>query len=128
VNTPWGPSQTAEEILPGVTEVTTAGHGGIALSMERFKAMPQVLRDWRSSYSPRGWYEEYCDWIVPVLAFAAEFVEAGQEARVRAAVKRAGWLRDHFGPEVRQFAQEVHRDLRLAEGLSGKITTLVSKG
>lgn len=53
--TPWGSAQYAEEVVPGIVSVGTAGHGGVKLSPERNAAIPAPLRN-RS-----GWYEEDCE-------------------------------------------------------------------
>ena len=52
--TPWGPVQTYHKIAEGVWSVSTAGHGGIWLSDERTKELP----DHYKSYAGDPWHEE----------------------------------------------------------------------
>jgi len=77
VQTPWGPSQTATEIAPGIIAYTTASHGGYWLSPERIASMPKCLRDFVPFGGPQSgpgrWYEEDCDWAVVALAFPQFF-------------------------------------------------------
>ncbi len=67
MNSPWGPVQHQRIIAPGITQVSTAGHGGILLSPERQNAMPAALRRLHASY------EEDCEWALVALAFPDEF-------------------------------------------------------
>lgn len=62
MQTPWGPSQTVKTIIPGITHVTTASHGGILVSPEYQKKIPIYMR------SNDGWYEEDCQWSIPYVA------------------------------------------------------------
>lgn len=64
--TPWGPAQSAEEIAPGISSVTCAGHGGYKLSPERNKMIPPSLR------SSSGWYEEDTEWAKVGAIFPGE--------------------------------------------------------
>ncbi|RNJ62816.1 MAG: hypothetical protein EDM03_09255 [Porphyrobacter sp. IPPAS B-1204] len=64
----WGAPQTATQILPGVWEIQTSGHGGMLLSDQRQSAMPKALRLDGPSY------EEDVDWALVVLAFDDEFM------------------------------------------------------
>ena len=45
IHTPWGWSQDTEELTVGVWRVSTAGHGGLKLSRERWYSLPDVVRD-----------------------------------------------------------------------------------
>jgi len=40
-STPWGLSQTARQLTPGIMIYSTAGHGGIHLSPARMAALPR---------------------------------------------------------------------------------------
>jgi len=53
--TPWGSADWVEQFGPGVTSVSTAGHGGLKLSTERNAVIPPALRN------ANGWYEEDCE-------------------------------------------------------------------
>ena len=44
MHTPWGYSQDIEELTEGVLRVSTAGHGGLQLSRERWDAIPAAVR------------------------------------------------------------------------------------
>ena len=45
MHTPWGPPQDIEELAEGVWRVSTASHGGLKLSRERWNALPACVRD-----------------------------------------------------------------------------------
>jgi hypothetical protein len=59
-HSPWGSIQHVTVLADGVWSVDTAGHGGLKLSRERQARMPEYMR--RSA----GWYEEDCEWSLPV--------------------------------------------------------------
>lgn len=65
--TPWGTADHVTDIAPGITSVSTPGHGGVKLSPARNAVIPPAYRE-RS-----GWYEEDCEANIPVLHFADEF-------------------------------------------------------
>jgi hypothetical protein len=67
-STPWGPSQTSHRISRGVTLYTTARHGGLHVSPTVLKTFPEPYRSFQSVYAPSNWYEEDCDWAIPVCA------------------------------------------------------------
>lgn len=77
-STPWGPAQTVEELKPGIWHVTTASHGGIVISDGRLGTLPPEAR--QTKYSQNGWFEEDCDWAIPVWFFRGEFKEADVQA------------------------------------------------
>lgn len=70
--TPWGDTNFAIEVADGIAIVQTSSHGGVNLSAERNRAIPQPLR--RSN----GWYEEDCEAHIPHYYFADEFSSDGQ--------------------------------------------------
>lgn len=76
-STPWGESQTEQEIAPGITFYSTASHGGYHLTDERVAEMPKALRDFVPFGGPQAgpgrWFEEDCDWAVVALAFPQHF-------------------------------------------------------
>ena len=45
MHTPWGWSQDVEELAEGVLRVSTAGHGGLKLSLGRWASLPRAVRD-----------------------------------------------------------------------------------
>jgi len=79
IHTPWGMSQSIETIAEGMEFISCAGHGGIRLSA----ALNSQVPDWLKSLTFNrqgfnGWYEEDCDWCIPVILFARQ---AGRWAR-----------------------------------------------
>ena len=68
--TPWGTAQAVRMIAPGIGEVTTAGHGGIKLSAELNRGMPDCMR------RKGGWYEEDVDWALVYAVYAEEIQKA----------------------------------------------------
>lgn len=72
METPWGRSQEVDEIAPGITWVSTAGHGGIKLSDARRMEMPQHIRELQT-FAGGNWYEEDCDAALVVIAFPQYF-------------------------------------------------------
>lgn len=65
-STPWGPAQESHRMAPGVISYSTARHGGIHLSPSVNELVPDYMR------LPSGWYEEDCDWAIPVIALAGK--------------------------------------------------------
>ena len=97
-SSPWGSVQGGEEIAPGIVSVWTSSHGGILLSSERLKAMPEALKriGERSAYhSGQGWFEEDCEWSAVALAFPAafEFDDERRSSRNYAEIARATMAR-----------------------------------
>lgn len=72
METPWGPSQQVETIAPGIVSVSTAGHGGLKLSAERWARVAQLFPN-QGKYAPDGWLEEDCDWALAALAWPELF-------------------------------------------------------
>ena len=71
--TPWGYSDDAEEIAPGIHFYGTPSHGGYWLSAERYREMPNHLK--ACSVTKNQWFEEDCSWCAVVLAFPQYFDE-----------------------------------------------------
>jgi len=71
-HTPWGwiKEDDFETIVDGIQSVSTPSHGGIKLSRERNAQVPDYMR------CKSGWYEEDCNWAIPVCVFAEEFSKA----------------------------------------------------
>lgn len=63
----WGKIDFAGELVPGIWAVSTPSHGGLILSDERQRAMPDALR------LESNEYEHDCDWSLVYLAFESEF-------------------------------------------------------
>lgn len=72
-HTPWGPPQHQEAITPGVTRVSTAGHGGYHVDASTVGTMPPALAAFHTFAGGDGcggrWFEEDEDWCVVALAF-----------------------------------------------------------
>ena len=81
-HTPWGAADRVTTIAPGITSYSTAGHGGINLSVERIAQMPDELRALKPWAGP-GWYEEDCDWQRVALSFPLDFDLASVASAVR---------------------------------------------
>ena len=58
MHTPWGPPQDIEELAEGVLRVSTASHGGLKLSRERWAEIPAAVR--RTMFTPT-FAEEDCE-------------------------------------------------------------------
>ena len=58
--TPWGEAQPEgnKEIAAGVTQVSTASHGGLRFSPERWASLPSEVRE---TFMHPGWAEEDCE-------------------------------------------------------------------
>lgn len=88
---PWGPVQHSKRLADGVWSVSTSGHGGIWLSNERVAELhelmgysyPTFCRDYQ-------WYEEDCDWVMPVIAFRIQDSYENACKQLRSMSKR--WL------------------------------------
>lgn len=77
MRTPWGIAQTAEQVAPGITEVTTAGHGGIKLSPILNALVPEFMR------IEDGWYEEDVNWAIVATVFPLAFGTRAREGAKR---------------------------------------------
>lgn len=80
MRTPWGESQHSQELAPGITAHSTAGHGGIKLSKELNAKVPDYLRQ------KGGWYEQDVNAAIVVAVFS-EFFTADQAAIARKTLK-----------------------------------------
>lgn len=60
MHTPWGEADHVEHVAPGVMQVSTPSHGGLYVDHIRNQKIPAALR------RDDGWYEEDCDWAIPV--------------------------------------------------------------
>ena len=58
---PWGVVQHGEKLSDGVYAVSTASHGGIKCYPKANVRIPAIFR------ANDGWYEEDCDWAIPVI-------------------------------------------------------------
>lgn len=75
--TPWGESQQATDIAPGITFHSTASHGGFYLYAETNKKIPHRFKSSTvNAQGMRGWYEEDCDAAIVIYFFKEYFSEA----------------------------------------------------
>jgi hypothetical protein len=76
-HTPWGPPQQQEAVAPGITRISTAGHGGYHVEAAAVSAMPPALAAFETFAGGDGcggrWFEEDEDWCVVALAFPRLF-------------------------------------------------------
>jgi hypothetical protein len=73
-HTPWGTTQSAKELAPGIISYVTASHGGIWLDAAHRKAL-NYHKSWLGTDE---WWEEDVDWAVPYVAFRNEIQAQGQ--------------------------------------------------
>ena len=71
--TPWGQADGAEVLAEGIISYSTPSHGGIWLSAERQKRMPDIDNFLHS----KQWWEEDCDWAIPYVVFADDIQRHG---------------------------------------------------
>ena len=90
-HTPWGWSQDIEELAEGVWRVSTAGHGGLKLSRERWDELPDLVRD---TFLNPTFAEEDCE--EPI---ARTLLGLGNERERELALKIAGYF-DRYAPAL----------------------------
>lgn len=74
--TPWGRADHVEELASGIFLYLNASHGGIWLSPERRKKLKDIpFKNWLGSGT---WFEEDCDWSLPVWFFRWEIYNKNQ--------------------------------------------------
>lgn len=76
-SSPWGRIQHAIEIVPGMWQVHTAGHGGMKIDRAHMRLVPDYMQS--TGYSSGGWYEEDSDWCIPFVVFEGEIRAGGNE-------------------------------------------------
>jgi len=64
---PWGAIDHVTVRAPGIAEVSTPGHGGVKLDRSRNAKVPASVR------RKGGWYEEDCEYAIPVIVFPEAF-------------------------------------------------------
>lgn len=94
---PWGTVDQVHLVAEGIWSVSTAGHGGLKLDAGRNSKVPQYMR------SPGGWYEEDCEWSIPVVVHGASF----PEELVKKALET---LRNWFPDQYQAYTGESPRD------------------
>lgn len=71
MQTPWGAADSATNLISNLGSVSTPGHGGMRVGPERNALIPAYMRE------DSGWYEEDCDWAIPVAVFEEELLACG---------------------------------------------------
>ena len=89
MRTPWGESDSVEEIAPGIFFCGTPSHGGFHIAsnlLYRIRPTWQTYaRKW--SGSPQ-WYEEDCAYALVVIEFPEHFTDS----QIEAAERTRKWL------------------------------------
>lgn len=80
IHTPWGQSQTVDELAPGILSVSTAGHGGIRMDDNRVKQFHKAF----PSFTPftgqtSRFLEEDCDMLLAFILWGDEMKWFGPE-------------------------------------------------
>ena len=91
MHTPWGYPQDIEELAEGVWRVSTASHGGLKLSRERWEELPDLVRD---SFLTPTYAEEDCE--EPI---ARTLLGIGDDRDREFALKVAGCF-DRYAPAL----------------------------
>ena len=91
MHTPWGPPQDIEELAEGVLRVSTAGHGGLVLTRERWNELPAAVRDTMMNAT---FAEEDCE--EPIVR---TLLGIGDDRDREMALKVAGYF-DSYGPAL----------------------------
>lgn len=72
--TPWGPADSVQTLAPGIISYSTPSHGGIELSPERNRLIPEAIKAATfKQLGQKGWYEEDCDWAIVAHYFPEAF-------------------------------------------------------
>lgn len=80
--TPWGSIQSRTTVADGILSVSTARHGGILISPDRYEEMPAPVKrvvTWAGHLA----YEEDRDWALVALAFPEHFDDSALDAALR---------------------------------------------
>jgi len=67
MRTPWGNSDYEEECGNGIKFYGTPSHGGYKIPAKLNKLIPSYMR------KTNGWYEEDCEWSIPVIVLGKYF-------------------------------------------------------
>jgi hypothetical protein len=94
--TPWGVSDHAEYIAPGITFYSTPSHGGYFLDEDiNVKVAIELKKATCCQNGLNGWYEEDCDWSIVVYSFPHLF----EPDQVRIATETVDrFYPDYFNP------------------------------
>jgi len=105
VTTPWGRSQDATKLLPGLIWYDTAGHGGLYVSQAvANKSLSAQARKNAIKYAGGYWYEEDCGWAIPMY----ENPEWGKIFRVKMGGKES--TREELKQLIERWIPEYFKD------------------
>ena len=73
-DTPWGRADSVTDLGAGLFSVGTPSHGGLFVPDDLLERMPFGVR-FSNSYSgaDSNWFEEDCEWALPVISFPELF-------------------------------------------------------
>ena len=111
-HTPWGWTRKIQELADDVWRVTTAGHGGLKLSQERWEEIPAAVRD--TMLTPL-YAEEDCE--EPIVR---TLLGVGDERDKESALRVAGSFERYAPalPYIRECQPEVHHVIAYRGGLA----------
>jgi hypothetical protein len=97
MNTPWGFADGKEVLAEGIISYSTPSHGGIWLSAERIKQLPQGLTNFLHDLR---WWEEDCDWVVPYILFKDDIQKHGTAYKFTENLSAAYDTAKRYHPEI----------------------------
>lgn len=103
VETPWGAVKSSDVIAHGIEFIRAEEHAGIHLSPQRNAGIPFWLKEVTlDGQGVTGWYENNCDWCIPMIVFASEFGRwnANAEFANRNIEKAYSLFRSYFMPMI----------------------------
>ena len=123
MHTPWGTAQSQRALAKGITQVSTAGHGGIKLSPERNAFVHEA---WRNA---DGWYEEDCEWAIVAVTFPDAFTGRDPEhARSKARNQYPDAFTAATGEVVTLEQSRALRERAFAAETADKLVTIAASG
>lgn len=73
MNTPWGDSQLLEPVCEGIINVSTVGHGGLRVLLDKASKMPVPLRNLGTKDFRCWWFEQDCAFAAVCCSFPESF-------------------------------------------------------
>ncbi len=95
--TPWGQSDSEVKLADGIISYSTPSHGGIWLSAQRQKQLPENIDNFTHDIR---WWEEDCDWCVPYILFKDDIEAYGEAYHFTANLNLAYVTARRFHPGV----------------------------
>lgn len=91
---PWGKVQSAVVKIPGIVEVSCAGHGGVRVDPKLNKKIPESVRQ------RGGWYEEDVEWAIVALVFPEAYPDSDAQRQAKFT------MRDYYPEAFEQLTGE----------------------